>query len=137
MGMDVSGRNPKNKTGEYFRASVWSWRPIHEIMATTCRDLLGDELLQSMSYNDGAGPEDQETCTKMADRISVWMEHNAGGAEIDVEWGRVEAGTGRILNKEELEKNPHIKTEALYHVDDEHLNRWVEFLRNCGGFEVW
>ena len=29
MGMDVIGRKPKNKTGEYFRANVWSYRPIH------------------------------------------------------------------------------------------------------------
>ncbi len=22
-------------------------------------------------------------------------------------------------------------------VDDEHLEKWFEFLRRCGGFEVW
>jgi len=24
-----------------------------------------------------------------------------------------------------------------YEVSDEQLKRWVEFLRSCGGFEVW
>ena len=28
MGMDVYGRKPKNKTGEYFRANIWSWKTM-------------------------------------------------------------------------------------------------------------
>lgn len=30
LGMDVIGMAPTSKTGEYFRASVWWWRPLWE-----------------------------------------------------------------------------------------------------------
>jgi hypothetical protein len=32
MGMDVVGRNPRTEAGEYFRANVWSWGPIHNLI---------------------------------------------------------------------------------------------------------
>jgi hypothetical protein len=28
MGMDVIGSNPASRTGEYFRANVWCWKPL-------------------------------------------------------------------------------------------------------------
>jgi hypothetical protein len=69
MGMDVFGRNPDSKAGEYFRANVWSWRPIHDLIIRLCSDFLDKEILGSLGYNDGSGPEDQETCTQIANRF--------------------------------------------------------------------
>jgi len=39
MGMDVKGLAPKNETGEYFRRSVWGWRPLAIICTELCPDL--------------------------------------------------------------------------------------------------
>ena len=45
MGMDVYGNKPRCSKGEYFRASVWSWRPIHGlIVETNQRFALGLDL---------------------------------------------------------------------------------------------
>lgn len=34
MGMDIFGNKPSSEAGVYFRASVWSWRPIAEYVTT-------------------------------------------------------------------------------------------------------
>ena len=51
----------EKQPGGYFRANVWSWRPIHDLMQKLCSDFLDEEVLEHMGYNDGAGPKDQET----------------------------------------------------------------------------
>jgi len=64
MGMDVSGRNPTTEAGGYFRASVWSWPDIIAAIEAT-----GTEVPVSWCFNDGAGYEDQASCTELADKI--------------------------------------------------------------------
>jgi hypothetical protein len=59
MGMDVVGRQPTSAAGRYFQTSVWSWRPIQDLIVRLCFDLLDDDTLVGISYNDGAGPEGQ------------------------------------------------------------------------------
>lgn len=52
MGMDVVGKKPKTKTGEYFRNNVWWWHPLwaycHHIAPEICDGVLGHS-------NDGDG----------------------------------------------------------------------------------
>ena len=79
MGMDVVGKGPLNEAGEYFRANVWAWRPIHDLIHELCSDLLGDEILMGMGFNQGAGPDSQDICNEMAFRFEQWMEHNIKG----------------------------------------------------------
>jgi hypothetical protein len=134
MGMDVYGRSPSAPAGRYFRASVWSWRPIHALVARLCPDLLDAETLDGLGYNGGAGPQDQRTCTDMAARFDRWLEHHAGGhgLESDLRVTR----DGRLVTAEEA-ADPDLETVSAYEVADDHLKEWVEFLRHCGGFEVW
>jgi hypothetical protein len=98
-------------------------------MCELCGDLLGEEMLHSMSFNDGAGPEDQETCTQMADRFDRWLEHHTEGTGLDDPVMHVDE-QGRFVD-------PGIGTRSPYQVGDEHLKEWVEFLRHCGGFQVF
>jgi hypothetical protein len=44
---------------------------------------------------------------------------------------------GRFVSEQEQASQPNLETVSPYQVDDEHLKEWVEFLRHCGGFEVW
>lgn len=44
---------------------------------------------------------------------------------------------GRFVSDEELAENPDLETVWPYEVSDEHLKEWIDFLRHCGGFEVW
>jgi len=133
--MDVYGRCPSTDAGEFFAASHWEWRPIHDLIIRLCYDLLDEELLVLLANNDGAGPECQETCTAMAQRFDHWMEHNVNGHRLESDL-RV-TSDGRILDDWELAANPHVKTQSIYSVDDVQLKDWIEFLRHCGGFEVW
>jgi hypothetical protein len=135
MGMDVHGRKPSSPAGEYFRANVWSWRPIYALVIELCSDIVDEETLHGMGFNCGAGPEDQETCTEMAQRFEQWMEHHTEGYGLESDL-RV-TKDGRLILPEELAENPDLETESPYEVSDEHLNKWIEFLRHCGGFEVW
>jgi hypothetical protein len=47
------------------------------------------------------------------------------------------AKDGGFAIEQEAKENPNLETELPYQVDDEHLKQWIEFLRHCGGFEVW
>jgi hypothetical protein len=31
MGMDVFGKNPTGPTGQYFRSTIWGWRPLADL----------------------------------------------------------------------------------------------------------
>ncbi len=135
MGMDVSGRKPKNKDGEYFRANIWSWRPIHE----RCEEVnslynLGLDM-NGWSFNDGNGFTTQEECDKLADAIEsrgvedlVWD----GGMYVHPETGTFLKSTKvRTYCEEDRKRLSAWKTSAP------HLAEFVKFLRNCGGFEIW
>jgi hypothetical protein len=137
--MDVYGVEPVSSVGRYFRASIWEWRPIHERLAILCGDFLDDQLLGKMAYNGGAGPRDQETCTKIAERFEVWL-----SADSRKEFPLVEESAslfvtedGRLISDEELASNPELKTRSPYSVRREEVEEFVEFLKSCGGFCVW
>ena len=136
MGMDVNGRNPDSPAGVYFRANVWSWRPIHALIIELCSDLLDEKTIEAIGYNDGNGPSDQRTCTEMATRFELWMEHHVQGLELEIPGVRV-TEDGHFVPEEELAEHPDIETRTPYGVEDLHLKEWIEFLRHCGGFEVW
>jgi len=53
MGFDLYGRKPKSKSGKYFRSALWEWPVLHALISETCDDLLTDDELYHMSFNDG------------------------------------------------------------------------------------
>lgn len=134
MGMDVWGRNPSSDVGKYFRANIWSWRPIHDLIRTLCSDLLAPETIVGMSINDGFGPSDATTCQEMARRFSEWLATNANGHALDSDLKA--SKDGRLVTREEASANPSIELVSPYQVCDAHLREWVAFLQDCGGFAV-
>ena len=55
MGMDVYGVAPENERGEYFRANVWTWRPLAEyVLEVASEKIIGIEDV-SWHFNDGDG----------------------------------------------------------------------------------
>lgn len=81
------------------------------------------------------GPMEQATCAAMATRFERWMEHHVSGHGLDSDL-RV-TKDGAFVTEQESMENPDLETESPYQVEDEHLKEWIEFLRHCGGFEVW
>jgi len=88
-----------------------------------------------MGLNDGAGPDDQATCTQVAGRLerllvdepsvfavasSLWVDPN-----------------GRFLSKKQAALASPDRLSSPYRVDREFVQQWSEFLRHCGGFAVW
>jgi hypothetical protein len=168
MGMDVIGRNPKNKTGEYFRANVWSWRPIHWLcwfsslsheMETGEKSLIPDKTMDGMGHNQGDGLRSDRKCKLLAEWLEYYIEElfdpKIVPFEIEsprkdlVKFGVYEDGnfyidTGRCyVDKEgvflssEKGKDPNIEKLSSYQTNKDHIQGFVDFLRNCGGFQVW
>ena len=138
MGMDVIGRKPKNKTGEYFRANVWSYRPIHWLcdVATQIHeertgydDLIPMKTLVGMNYNDGYGLRSERKCKLLSDYLQSVVDCFFEPSIIPYEreqpkqpfkWGVNKDGVfyidvgcyadkeGKILSKEES-KDPNIE----------------------------
>jgi hypothetical protein len=135
MGMDVIGCKPTAPAGEYFRANIWSWRPIHKLIIELCGDMLDETLMVKLGYNMGAGPRDAATCLEMASRFDRWMESHVDGHGLDL--GLRVTREGRFVTPDDVARNPAIETLSPYRVQDDHLKEWVQFLRCCGGFEVW
>lgn len=106
MGMDVFGNEPQNKTGEYFRATIWSWPIIHALLEGLCKDLFDEQTLEYMGYNDGAGPDNQQTCDQIAQRIERWSNSDSASEALG---------------------HPDVR---------ELVESFVRFLKSCGGFSV-
>lgn len=129
--------------GVYFRANVWSWRPLMEAMweSRACVHVDPHNWNQ-MSCNDGAGATTRQACDAMAKCLEEWSKN--------IEWDDndcyvpaslindcpVDKITGRFLSDNEARNNPN--ATSAYRVSRFHLNQWIDFLKNCGeGFKVW
>ena len=122
MGMDVYGRNPITEEGGYFRANCWAWRPIMvAIEQSGGLPIIGEEMFNAMQYNDGMGPDGPVQCEKLANTLEQWLEEWEGDKYQPGFEGLEEFG---------FESDPYV-------VHREHLEEFINFLRHCGGFQVW
>lgn len=58
MGMDVYGKSPKKKSGEYFRNNVWWWRPLWNYCEMLHPDIAGKVVDGHSNSGDGLEAED-------------------------------------------------------------------------------
>lgn len=153
----------KKNPGHYFRANVWSWRPIHMACLASIEsfDLEFDEDAHNWAYNSGDGLKTSEDCNELADALEDLIEGmkrkkvKMFGYNMTERWSTkskdengytvdVNDQTNKILNilyKPDLlivEMPIHEgKTYYPSHVTDlEHLEEFVNFLRHCNGFKV-
>lgn len=91
-------------------------------MLDLCEDLVEEALFWDMADGEGAGPRDQAICSEIAERFETNLAANPDGLYVVIE---PSGGT---------EATASIET---YRADREVVLRWIEFLRHCGGFEVW
>lgn len=122
MGMDVYGKRPKNDAGKYFRASVWSWRPLIAIMVKA-----GADVPKSWSFNDGQGLNSQAACNTLAAQIEEFM---STAADDDLSLPCPE-GMG-------VDAAGHFGKGKLspYSIERSQVAEFCKFLRNCGGFKI-
>jgi hypothetical protein len=121
MGFDLYG-----KSGNYFRANVWSWRPILSLCEEVNKENNLGLLFDGWEYNDGEGLDNQEDCNKLANALEL---HTKEREKYVLETGtslRVDS-SGKIC----------AKGNSPYYTDREHILKFVKFLRECGGsFEI-
>jgi hypothetical protein len=134
--MNVCGRNPTSRFGKSFGLSFEGWSGIHWLIVNLCSDLLDEATLRGMTFNDGHGPLDQETCTEMAGRFERWMDENPGGQELDFSKPRP-TEAGESVREASAEADPDAVAGTPCRIEEECLEDWIDFLRHCGGFEVW
>ena len=148
-----------NNPGVYFRASCWSWRPIHAIcdMAIDITKLPFDT--KYWGSNDGKGLKNQEECDMLADAIGVYLTLNNYNMhdQDDTMYlclGAWTTSSGKFMPKDlEDELNETYKQGTILYrgvVTKDgtlaypahscplyHIQNFVTFLRKCGGFEIW
>jgi hypothetical protein len=124
MGMVLYG--VKNKDA-YFRANVWSWRPINGLMRML--NLIDEDLYTRMSYNDGKGP-DEKQCRLIARGLRNWLDNHPNIATFGV--------TPKHTDTEQIVmESLGAECASSYNVSRDHLEKFVAFLSTCGGFQVW
>lgn len=148
-----------NNPGVYFRASCWSWRPIHAICD---RAIYVAELpftTEGWGENSGYGLKTQLDCDILAEAIDLYMALN--NAEMHDQddtmylcLGSWTTSSGRFMPKdleEELNEVYPLGTILYRGVVTKdgtlaypahscplyHINNFKTFLRKCGGFEIW
>lgn len=133
MGMDVYGLQPRSRVGEYFRASIWEWPTVLEAISAT--GVLPQERVDALSFNDGARVSAEEA-ERLADALAGLMEVDPVPARPVESISHLVQLADQVLYQlvREMPKGEVIVSKS----DDETLlKRFIEFLRNCGGFEVW
>jgi hypothetical protein len=178
MGMDVCGRNPSSKEGEYFRNNVWRWHPL----AKYCQEIAPDITAQCKHWhhNEGDGLDERNSllladalqreidsgrCKKWADLRESELERlpnvpckycEATGTRKPLPEGELmdedysifialgiapKLGAGDPANGgfkcNACDGEGYVRpSECDYSFSVENVEKFVAFLRSCGGFEI-
>lgn len=121
MGMDIYGNN-----GNYFRANIWQWRAIIYAM-----ELVEFDVPVEWCFNDGAGLSDQQECNGLANKLAEFLKLWDGSLlTVKTNNFAVCKETGRFVEP----GTPDAKSP--FSVERDHLQEFVDFLRECDGFEI-
>jgi len=145
--MDVVGKKPSTKEGEYFRNNLWWWRPLWDYCAVIGEDIIDKSVWESGHYNDGAGL-DAEDALALGLRLMQEIESGRTAeyeaeyrtelAELPMEQCDLCAGTGIRTDKVGREMGMHDKA-----LEDEvatvvgRLHGWCNGCRGYGKKENW
>lgn len=151
--------------GVYFRANVWSWRPMAEVILICAEEYgttLPPELIEEIHTNSGAGLKTQDECDILANMLDNYINLKFEG------WETIGLNTGwyykqTVNSKGELNsmsvdeeeskklsfalgsqiflKNGEFEVDGFIYTTShkcyvEHLHEFIAFLRECGGFEI-
>ena len=143
MGFDLDG-----KSGNHFRANMWAWRPLKSLIDATnvsARLSLDEEILDRMNYNDGAGFGAKDS-RRLADALQ--KRHDEFKVEDIKELtinlgGWVDKDGHFVIQKDDEGEtiwDPSVRpygTRSAHSIQLDHLQEFIDFLRECGGFEAW
>lgn len=119
MGMDIIGRKPTTRKGEYFRNNVWWWHPLWDYCSFVAPEIC--EKVTHAHSNDGDGLNEYDS-KKLAKSLSASIKN--GTADMYI------SERDKRISKEK-------SWEASYQLDTENIEMFIKFLRGCGGFNIW
>ena len=156
MGFDISGENPKNEKGEYFRNNVWWWRPLWTYICINCSNILDEKDQEAGCWNNGTkivSPKADKIAKKLQETID-----NGTAAKYEKEYmtnlktmGKIDcdicAGTGKRKKVPATGAGKYKcngcngtgKTDPFaksYPFSVENLQEFIEFVKNSGGFRI-
>lgn len=117
MGFDIYGQAPKSPSGRYFRNNVWWWRPLQVLISLSCQDILTEEDVRELGFNDGYAYS-ADKAQAVAGRLR-----------------EIAADEKRLAG---YEREVKAFLPDIYHGcwSKENILEFEEFLKNSGGFEV-
>jgi hypothetical protein len=124
---DLRPINPKAK----FSVNGWQWRPILELItkANAAFDLNIKDL-DKWNYNNGNGLKTKKECNQLANAL----ERLVGKAGVQPYNRPIRAFN---LPKKVPGFMPKISGEEPYQTDVGTIQKFIKFLRECDGFEIW
>ena len=147
-----------NTPGAYFRANVWGWRPIWDVVLHKCDDIITNEDYENGSVNDGYVINKEKALAiskrlKKLDISKICEAHNGYLESLPYEECDLCAGTGQrssdnyqgdcnVCNTEysKKQKIPVGKKknwQCKYPLHKELLDEFIDFCEKSGGFEIW
>ncbi len=156
MGMDVYGRNPSGKEGEYFRNNVWWWRPLADICQSLAPKICAN--CKHWQSNDGDGL-DAADAAALASVLETRIDDGTLDKLIAERDAYIEAlpdepcslceGAGRRSDELAIEHGWDKKPcnackgsgtqrpfETHYPQDVENVREFATFLKASGGFRI-
>ena len=152
MGFDLSGENPQNEVGDYFRNNVWWWRALWNYTCLTCCHILTERDQQAGGFNDGHLISKTKSI-KIANTLNRFMD--MGHTE---KWGnkymdelnnlpdetcKLCKGTkerefeGKMINCNGCNgKGTTRPWEASYPFSVENVKEFAKFVEHSGGFRI-
>jgi len=156
MGMDVLGKNPTNKKGEYFRNNVWWWHPLWDYCLKIAPEICGKV---SGHLNDGDGLNDEEA-KQLAEILKSKIQkgytkeyeknYETWRKSVPDETCSLCNGTGNRhdLKPEEWKRECNgcngcngtgkkRAFETYYRFSEKNVKEFADFCRTSGGFQIY
>jgi hypothetical protein len=140
-------------SGQYFRNNVWWWRPLWDYVADLCNEVISEKDHNAGHYNDGHHIS-KDQCDYIANRLSNEL-LNGGVKKYSKEYKEEQdnlpmvechccEGTGKGAHYSEGKDTCHVckgsgeveHSGHHYPFSIDNVREFLDFVKNCGGFEI-
>jgi len=153
MGMDLHSI----ENDGYFRANIWSWRPLWRLVATECEDFLPEEAYEAGSVNDSYKiPED--LALQIHEKLStlnipkaikeyhyyldtlpledcIYCDGNGIRDDENVK-GKCNNCNTEYTKAEGVPVGKEKNFQTNYRMDKEHIEEFIDFCKTSRGFQI-
>ena len=155
---EVSDKWEKENPGDYFRSNWWGWRPIVMLCEYASEESELNIDFSNWGSNDGAGLDNQEDCNLLADALeeilytSTQMEEPSDviylnlGSWVSMDGKFLDENVNNELNEQyevgevlygSVVREDGSIVQPAHSANLKHVQNFIAFLRECGGFEIW